>query len=45
MKKDSKPSIFNYDFDFNNESKSVCCEKYKKKGEKKCKKCPLRKTT
>jgi hypothetical protein len=42
--------IFNYDFDFQQSSqkkgkktpKEECCEKYKKKGEKKCKSCPKR---
>jgi len=42
--------IFNYDFNWQETSKKEfkkvlkdeCCEKYKKKGEKKCKKCPKR---
>jgi len=47
----SKPkSIFNYDFEWvrlkkkktKNEVKDECCEKYKKKAEKKCKSCPKR---
>lgn len=42
--------IFNYDFDWEQSKKKnakekpkeECCEKYKKKGEKKCKNCPKR---
>lgn len=48
MKSPNYTGIFNYDFDWDktlksnskNELKDVCCKKYKKKGEKKCKKCP-----
>jgi len=41
--------IFNYEFDWvklknNSKVKDECCEKHKKKGEKKCKSCPKRKT-
>jgi hypothetical protein len=44
------PDIFNYDFpnmksnkkSSKKEVKDECCEKYKKKGEKKCKSCPNR---
>ena len=43
-------NIFNYDFDWsklkdnvsNKNTKEICCKKYKKKGEKKCKNCPKR---
>lgn len=49
----SKPlTIFNYDFNWEKPegkkskggNKDECCKKYKKKGEKKCKSCPKRKT-
>ena len=50
MNKKKTTDIFNYDFDWvksgekkvKNSSKDECCEKYKKKGEKKCKSCPKR---
>jgi len=40
--------IFNYDFDWyqpnknkiKKELKEICCEKYKKKNEKRCENCP-----
>jgi ferric iron reductase protein FhuF len=39
--------IFNYDFEWIPSKKELlkdtCCEKFKKKGEKKCKNCPKRK--
>jgi hypothetical protein len=42
--------IFNYEFNWDApnevdlliEYKEVCCEKFKKKGERKCKRCPKR---
>jgi len=44
--KEKQKSIFNYDFDWESitkeSTKDICCEKYKKKGEKKCKNCPKR---
>lgn len=50
MNNSKTTSIFNYDFDWppstkkkaKKEGKEECCEKYKKKGEKKCKNCPKR---
>lgn len=50
MKEKETSDIFNYDFDWyvpkkkksTREVKEICCEKYLKKGEKKCKSCPKR---
>ena len=49
MEKQQSSDIFNYDFDWyqpksKKKVKDECCEKYKKKGEKKCKNCPKRAT-
>jgi ferric iron reductase protein FhuF len=51
VNKKKTTDIFNYDFDWvkpkvnkiKNDTKDECCKKYKKKGEKKCKKCPNKK--
>jgi hypothetical protein len=46
MKKKQASNIFKYDFGWyepkSKKTKDECCEKYKKKGEKKCKNCPNR---
>jgi hypothetical protein len=50
MGKKQASNIFNYDFGWDEPTqgkskkkvKDECCEKYKKKGEKKCKSCPNR---
>ncbi len=47
MSKFKSVDIFNYDFNWSKPKKKdivkyECCEKYKKKGEKKCKRCPKR---
>jgi hypothetical protein len=48
--KEQTANIFNYEFKWSPKKKKAaekmykdeCCEKYMKKGEKKCKKCPKR---
>ena len=50
MASSNSSDIFNYDFDwyFPNSTDAIedfkeeCCKKYKKKGERKCNKCPKR---